>query len=45
MRTLWIVWCILWAIAWASVGWLLFPINLGMFVISIVLLFVPVGRR
>lgn len=37
-RILWIIWCSLWAMIWVTFGWLLFPINIGMFMLSLALI-------
>jgi hypothetical protein len=50
MRTGWVVWCVLWAFFWITVGWLIFPvINLALFLFSIIAIFfayvLPQERR
>lgn len=45
-RLLWLAWCALWALAWATVGWLIFPVNLLLFLLSLALMLPAVtGRR
>jgi hypothetical protein len=50
MRTGWVVWCVLWAFFWITIGWLIFPvINLALFLFSIIAIFfayvIPKERR
>jgi len=33
--TAWVVWCGLWALVWVTIGWLVFPYNLPLFVVSL----------
>jgi len=37
-QILWITWCSLWAIFWITLGWFLPGLNLGMFLLSLVLM-------
>jgi len=44
-KLLWLGWCVLWALGWATLGWLVFPINLLMFLLSLALIPSFVGGR
>jgi len=37
-RILWITWCSLWAIFWITLGWFVPFLNIGMFLLSLVLM-------
>lgn len=45
VRIFWLVWCGFWALGWMTIGWFIFPINLLMIPLSLVLMLVPIGRR
>jgi hypothetical protein len=44
-RAAWIIWCVLWALAWITVGWFIIPVfNVAMFAVSIAAIY-AVERR
>jgi hypothetical protein len=45
-RTLWIAWCVFWAILWATLGWLVLPfLNLAVAVLALFAIAIGGPRR
>ena len=42
-RALWIAWCVLWAVAWGTVGWIFLPF-INLIFVALSLFAIAIGR-
>lgn len=38
VKLAWLIWCIMWAFFWMTIGWILLPLNIMFFMASVVMM-------